>query len=91
LTQDGLLKFGIAFHTNEYFEEIFVKPAKYVQYWGVNPEPFTKIMQAFSLAQIDDLNFIDEYPLATEALRLHNPTTVETDNLLSHFDSIFHL
>jgi hypothetical protein len=54
------LKFGIAFHSSDFFEEIFVRPAKYVQCWGVNPEPFTKIMQDFSLTQIDDLNFIDK-------------------------------
>lgn len=89
LTQDGLLKFGIAFHTTDYFEEVFIMPAKYVQYWGVNPEPFGRIMQDFSLNLTDDLNFIDEFPLVTESLRLHNPDTTPTDELLKHFDSIF--
>lgn len=89
LTQDGLLKFGIAFQTDDYFEEFFVVPAKYVQYWGVNPESFKKIMQAFSLDQIDDLNFIDEYPLVTEPLQRHNANTTPTDNLLKYFDNTF--
>ncbi|MDO6435700.1 hypothetical protein Q4E93_34115 [Flavitalea sp. BT771] len=89
LMQDGLLKFGIAFHTNDYFEEIFIMPAKYIQYWGVNPEPFGRIMQDFSLNQIDDLNFIDEFPLVTESLQLHNVNTIPTDDLLNRFDDIF--
>ena len=89
LTQDGLLKFGVAFHSSDHFEEVFITPAKYIQYWGVNPEPFAKIMRAFSLTQIDELNFIDEYPLLTESLRIHNDKIVETDDLLNYFDSIF--
>lgn len=89
LTQVGFLKFGIAIQTDEYFEEIFVTPAKYMQYWGANPEPFKTIMKTFSLTQIDDLNFIDQYLLVTEALRLHSSNIVETDDLLNHFDGIF--
>jgi len=64
-------------------------PAKYVQYWGVNPEPWGRIMQNFSLNLIDDLNFIDEFPLVTESLQLHNVNTIPTDNLLNRFDDIF--
>jgi hypothetical protein len=89
LTQDGLLKFGIAFHREGYFEEVFIMPAKYVQYWGVTLEPFQKIMESFSLTQIDDLNFIDEFPLVTESLQLHNENTTPTDDLLNYLDSIF--
>jgi len=89
LTMDCFLKFGIAFQSKDYFEELLIMPAKYLQYWGANTEPFAKIMRTFALNQIDDLNFIDEYPLVTESLRLHNNTTVETDDLLNHFDSIF--
>jgi len=90
LTQDGLLKFGIAFHTDDYFEEVFIMPAKYIQYWGVNPGPFLKLMQKFSLNRIDDLNFIDEFPLVTESLRIHNTNTSATDDLISYFNTIFH-
>lgn len=89
LTQDGFLKFGIAFHSDDYYEEIFIMPAKYVQYWGTHPEPFEKIMQSFSLTLVDGLNFIDEFPLVTESLQLHNVDTTMTDDLLDYFESIF--
>jgi hypothetical protein len=86
LTQDGFLEFGIMFHSNVYFEEVFIKKAKYIQYWGVHLDKFNEIMNSFSIIQIDDLNFIDEFPLATESLQIHNADTISTDNLLRHLN-----
>jgi hypothetical protein len=68
LTMDGFLKFGIAFQSKDFFEELFIMPAKYLQYWGANTDSFAKIMRTFALNQIDDLNFIDEYPWVTEGV-----------------------
>jgi hypothetical protein len=89
LTQDGLLKFGIAFHADDYFEEVFIMPAKYIQYWGVNREQFLKLMQIFSLERIDGLNFIDEFPLVTEPLQMHNADTTPTNDLINYFEIVF--
>jgi len=89
LTQDGLVKFGVAFHNEDYFEEIFIMPAKYVQYWGVNEQKFNRLMEDFRLQMIPDLNFIDEFPLVTESLQMHNVGVTRTEDLLGHFDSIF--
>jgi hypothetical protein len=89
LTQDGMLKFGVAFHSEDSFEEIFVMPAKYLQYWGTNEQRFNRIMEDYSLSLIQDLNFIDEFPLATEPLRMHKADVTDTEQLLNHFDSIF--
>jgi hypothetical protein len=89
LTQDGFLKFGVAFHAEGYFEEVFIMPAKYMQYWGVKLEPFLKIMESFSLNLIQHLNFIDEFPLVTESLQIHDADSVPTDDLLDYFDGVF--
>lgn len=86
LTQDGFLEFGILFHTNDYFEEVFIKKAKYVQYWGTHLGKFKEIMDCFSLIQIDDLNFIDEYPLVTQPLQMLNADALSTDDLLRYFN-----
>jgi len=86
LTQDGFLEFGIIFHTNDYFEEVFVKKAKYLQYWGVHFQRFEEIMKTFSLKRIDDLNFIDEFPVVTESLQSHNAAAISTSDLIGILD-----
>jgi hypothetical protein len=86
LTQDGFLEFGIMFHATDYFEEVFIKKSKYLRYWGTHLGKFKEIMDSFSLTQIDDLNFIDEFPLVTEPLQKHNSDTISTDDLLRHLN-----
>lgn len=73
LTLDGFLEFGAIFHTATYFEEIFVKKAKYIQYWGMDENRFKQLMVKHGLTEVSGLNFIDEYPLVTEALNIHVP------------------
>ncbi|GAB3799336.1 hypothetical protein GCM10028819_22440 [Spirosoma humi] len=87
LTQDGYLEFGIIFHSKEILLEVFIKKAKYVQFWGVDKEVFLNIMQGYSLLEINNLNFIDEYPMVIEPLRLHNPNTKDTADLLHYFEA----
>ena len=89
LTQDGFLEWGIIFHNEKVLKEIFIKKPKYVQFWGIDKNEFLKIMDEYSIVKIDDLKFIDEFPLVTESLRLHNPEVMETMELINYFESIF--
>jgi len=46
-------------------------------------------MEKYSLEQTDDIKFIDEFPLVTEALRLHNSEAKETDELIEYLKTAF--
>lgn len=89
LSQDGFLEWGIIYHDENILKEIFIKKTKYIQFWGVDKDEFLKIMEKNSIKEIKDMKFIDEYPLVTEALRLHHSETVETSELIAHFENIF--
>lgn len=89
LTQDGFLEWGIIYHDKDVLKEIFIKKAKYMQFWGIDKEEFLYIMKKNSIDEIEGLKFIDEYPLVTEVLRLHNSETMETSELISHLEQIF--
>jgi hypothetical protein len=65
LSQDGLIEFGVVYQDEDSLIEVFVKKSKYIQYWGSDYQSFLSIMSEFKLSQIDNLNFIDEFPLVT--------------------------
>jgi hypothetical protein len=50
---------------------------------------FEKIMKEFSLSHISNLNYIDEFPVVTEALWMHNPDIVRTEYLIEKFKQMF--
>ncbi|HEY1113747.1 MAG TPA: hypothetical protein VGE66_09300 [Chitinophagaceae bacterium] len=89
LTQDGFLEFGVIYQDNEQLQEVFIKRAKYVQYWGVDEAPFLGVMQEAGLIQVEGLNFIDDFPLATEPLKVHRPEAGETDEVLKSLEARF--
>ncbi|MBN8835641.1 MAG: hypothetical protein J0I09_00125 [Sphingobacteriia bacterium] len=89
LTQDGFIEFGVIYHDEELFIEIFVDKTKYIKYWGTDYETFNNIMQEFELIKIDDLNFIDEFPLATQALTELIPNAAPTLDLIDKLKNEF--
>jgi hypothetical protein len=82
LTRDGFLEFGIIYQDEKSLQEIYIKKAKYIQYWGMNEAAFRKTLADFEIYEVEDLNFIDEYPLATESLGSHFPEAIETNHIL---------
>jgi len=89
LTQDGFLEFGVICSNDNYLEEIFIKKAKYVQYWGVDENNFLSLMDKFDLRQFEKMNFIDEFPLVTESLKIHNTEVRDTFDVIQDFDRMF--
>jgi hypothetical protein len=88
LTQDGFLEVGVLYNDETMMEEVFIRSPKYLQYWGTDEERFRKTMEEFELFEVQTLNFIDEFPLVTEALRLHNAKAKETIEVLEHLGAI---
>jgi DNA-binding Lrp family transcriptional regulator len=89
LTQDGLLQIGLIYQDEERLEEIFIKRAKYIQFWGADEEAFREVVSAFGLQEIEGLQFIDDFPLATEPLKRHHPNARETDDVLKELQGLF--
>ena len=55
----------------------------------MDKERFESTAHEFGLYQIDKLNYIDEYPLATEWLQKFEPSTLETEELIKELDRMF--
>ncbi|MFA6248846.1 MAG: hypothetical protein WC615_18025 [Mucilaginibacter sp.] len=87
VVQDGFFNFGIINNTETELQEIFVHRTKYIQYWGMDEEKFKVIMDNFDLYEIENLNFIDEYPIQTTVLSVINTDVTNTLDLLKLFES----
>ena len=83
LTEDAFLEWGIIYNDKESLTEIFIPDSKYIKFWGVDIEGFKTIMTKFDLNQIDDLEFIDEYPKVREPLRVFENSIMNTNKLIS--------
>jgi len=62
LVEDSFLEWGLIFNDEDTLIEVFIKDSKYVQFWGSESKSFKKIMDNFSLQEIEGIEFIDEYP-----------------------------
>ena len=82
LIHDTLLIWGLFYHDNENLTEIYVDESKYLKYWGNNEEKFRNIMNQFNLSEIENLEFIDEYPKVRENINLHFENITETGELI---------
>lgn len=89
LTQDGFLEFGIIYHDENKLKEVFVKKSKYIQFWGIDRKEFLTIMNRFSICEVEDMKFIDEFPLVTEALRIHKENVFETSEVINQLAETF--
>lgn len=89
LAQDGFLEFGVIYQDEQQLQEVFVRRTKYLQYWGGDEALFRSVMQDFGLSEVEGLAFIDDFPLATEPLRVHRPEARETDDVLNSLEEMF--
>jgi hypothetical protein len=82
LIEDPFLQWGIINNDNESLTEIFIPDSKYITFWGADIKGFKTIMAKFDLNQIDDLEFIDEYPKVRESLRLFDSSLTRTNEVI---------
>lgn len=82
LTQDAFINFGLIYNDDENLVEIFIDESKYIKYWGVDEELFRKIMNDFKLEEIENLEFIDEYPKVREALTRFDENAIDSNLLI---------
>ncbi len=82
LTADTFIKFGLIFHSDNLLAEVFVDETKYIKFWGSDKVKFENTLQNFNLKNIENLEFIDEYPKVRHALISLDDTVIDTDELL---------
>ncbi|WP_185205990.1 hypothetical protein [Chryseobacterium sp. C3] len=82
LTQDAFINFGLIYNDDESLVEIFIDESKYIKYWGVDEELFREIMNDFKLEQIENLEFIDEYPKVREVLTRFDENAIDSNLLI---------
>jgi hypothetical protein len=68
LTNDGFLEFGIATYNERSLNEIFVTSFKYMNIWTDKKECLVETFKSHGIQQMENLQFIDEFPVVTEAL-----------------------
>jgi len=89
IVADTFIEIGLIFHSENELIEIFISESKYIKFWGINEKSFIQIMNDFNLQQIDNIEFVDEYPKVREALRLFDETAIETNELIKLFETEF--
>ncbi|WP_343664092.1 hypothetical protein [Chryseobacterium mucoviscidosis] len=82
LTQDAFINFGLIYNDDESLVEIFIDESKYIKYWGVDEELFREIMNDFKLQEIENLEFIDEYPKVREVLTRFDENAIDSNLLI---------
>lgn len=85
ITQDAFISFGLIYNDKESLIEIFIDESKYIKYWGVDENFFRKIMNDFNLKEIENLEFIDEYPKVREILTIFEKDAVDSKTLIEIF------
>lgn len=83
LTQDVFLKFGVIYQDESFLEEVFVCSYKYIWYWGMDAKSFREIMDSYSLYEVKNLKFIDNYPIITRELTYIDEEALSTDEVLT--------
>ncbi|QAA32115.1 hypothetical protein [Clostridium manihotivorum] len=82
LTNDGYLEFGIAYYDNSTLNEIYISSFKYMRIWTTKKEPLIKCLNNFGIIESDNLQFIDSFPVVSEAL------SADSSNGIRHYSEV---
>jgi len=85
ITQDAFISFGLIYNDDENLVEIFIDESKYIKYWGVDENFFREIMNGFGLNEIENLEFVDEYPKVREVLTTLDKEAIDSKTLVEIF------
>jgi hypothetical protein len=83
LTNDCNIQFGLASETDTELTEVFVTPTKHFQIWTSKADILTDVMKKYGIAESDELQFIDEFPRVTTALK-YNEDFQDYDDLINY-------
>lgn len=89
LTQDSNLEFGLIYHAQNELGEVFVADSKFLKVWGNDEFAFRDLMNEFGLKEIENLNFIDEFPKIVEPLTMFNDKVKSSETVVSELNEFF--
>ena len=89
LSQDCDLEFGLVFDSDERFEEVFVTETKYIKFWGNDEKKFRNSMKDFGLKEVQNLNFIDEFPKVIKPLSKFDKNVMQSEDVIEKLNSVF--
>jgi hypothetical protein len=89
ITEDCHLELGLIHHTKLEVIEIFIAESKYIKFWGIDEKSFRSIMNEFDLHEINDIEFIDEYPKVVYPLKTIIEDVTDTFDIISDFKDKF--
>lgn len=69
LQHDGFLAFGVMFQHRGRTEEVFVAASKFLRIWTNDLGGVRAVLARHGIAEVPELEFIDEYPMVSESLR----------------------
>ena len=72
LANDCHIQFGLAAETDTELTEVFVTPTKHFQIWTNNAKVLADVMKKYGVTESDELQFIDEFPRTTTALKYND-------------------
>jgi len=68
LSNDGYIQFGIAYYDESSLNQIFITSFKYLQVWTTESKELVEILKKYKISEQENLNFIDEFSVISEAL-----------------------
>lgn len=83
LTQDTFIQWGMIYSDEEKLIEFFVDESKYVKFWGTDIHSFKETMLKLGLKEVNDLEFIDEYPKVREPLTKFRKECLSSEELIN--------
>lgn len=62
------IKFGITYYNESSLNQIFITNFKYLQVWTTDSKELVETLNKYKISEQENLNFIDEFPVVSEAL-----------------------
>jgi hypothetical protein len=85
LANDGWIQFGLIEERRDSITEVFVATTKHFEVWLNDEKLFRSIMQGHALSEVDQLEFLDEYPRTTIRLPADRVLFYDHTEFIEHF------
>lgn len=88
LAHDGFIQHGLVSHHGSQINEVLVLPEKHFNVWMNNEKRFRKVMEEYDIREVDELEFLDQYPRTAVALPKQSVVFQNSRDLMHHFRAL---
>jgi hypothetical protein len=89
IIEDCDLELGLINQTESQLTEVFINECKYVKFWGTDEKSFRELMDDFELEEVNDIEFIDEYPKVVVPLKSIDESAMDSYEILLNLKDKF--